>query len=96
MDGAFLLIEPGPLKRQPLHATEPGEQQEPDGADSFGMFTICLGLAERLAQPADFLAAEVAHAPRAGHAADALGGVPFDLAEADRVLEDRVKRRHRA
>ena len=58
------------------------------------MFTISLGLAERLAQPADFLAAEVAHAPRAGHAADALGGVPFDLAEADRVLEDRVKCRH--
>ena len=56
------------------------------------MFAIRLGHTQRFAQLSYFGPTQVPLACRTGHAPDTLGGVPLDLAEANRVLEDRVKR----
>jgi hypothetical protein len=45
MDGAFLVIQPGPLKAQSLHATEARQQQKTNGGDSFRMLAVRLGFA---------------------------------------------------
>ena len=75
------------MRRKPVSSKKRMAARPVGCSPSFG------GRAQRLAEALDLGAAEPSFTRRAGEPADALGGIALDLADAHRMLEDRVQRR---